>query len=88
MFIIPLAKIVTTMWILTGLIALAIGTKYMNKPENRKILHEQLKDIAEELKLKEEDCICIMYVGFATLGIVGATVALYRRFKNYIRRKK
>ena len=85
---ISIAKTIALIWILTGLVALAIGTKYMNKPENRKELHEQLKEIAEEMKIKEEDCICIMYVGFVVLGFVGAMVALARRLHKYFRRNK
>ena len=88
MTVISIAKTIALIWILTGLIALAIGTKYMNKPENRKVLHEQLKEIAEEMKIKEEDCICIMYVGFVVLGFVGAIVALARRLHKYFRRNK
>lgn len=78
----------TVIWILTGLLALAIGTKYMNKPENRELILKQVKEIAEEIKIKDEDCICIMYVGFVLLGFVGATVALFRRFRKHLRRNK
>ena len=85
---ISIAKTIALIWVLTGLVALAIGTKYMNKPENRKELHEQFKEIAEEMKIKEEDCICIMYVGFVVLGFVGAMVALARRLHKYFRRNK
>jgi hypothetical protein len=81
-------KIITLLWILLGLLALIIGTKYMHNPENRRIFREQLKEIAEELKIKEEDCICIVYVGFVVLGFVGATVALVRRLRKYLRRNK
>lgn len=85
---ISLMKIITLLWILLGLLALIIGTKYMHNPENRRIFREQLKEIAEELKIKEEDCICIVYVGFVVLGFVGATVALVRRLRKYLRRNK
>lgn len=85
---ISLMKIITLLWILLGLLALIIGTKYMHNPENRRVFREQLKEIAEELKIKEEDCICIVYVGFVVLGFVGATVALVRRLRKYLRRNK
>ena len=85
---ISLMKILTLLWILLGLLALAMGTKYMHNPENRRVFREQLKEIAEELKIKEEDCICIVYVGFVVLGFVGATVALVRRLRKYLRRNK
>lgn len=78
----------TLIWILTGLLALAIGTKYMNKPENRELILKQVKEIAEEIKVKDEDCICIMYVGFVLLGFVGVAVALLRRFRQHLRRNK
>ena len=81
-------KVFMLFWIVTGIGALVIGTKYIHNPATRQALHEQLKEIAEELKLKEEDCICIMYVGFIFLGFMGALVALFRRFKKYLRRNK
>jgi nitrate/nitrite transporter NarK len=81
-----LTKAIALIWILTGLLALVIGVKYMNKPENRKAIQEQLKEMAEELKIKEEDCLCIMYVGFVVFGFVGASVALIRRLKGYLRK--
>ena len=81
-------KIIFLIWIITGLIALAIGTRYMNKPENRKALYDQIKEVAQDLKLKDEDCICIMYVGFVLLGFVGASIMAFRRLKNRIRRDK
>lgn len=85
---ISLVKTTALIWILTGLVVLIIGTRYMNKPENRKVLHEQLKEVAEEMKIKEEDCICIMYVGFVVLGFVGALAVLLRRLHKYFRRNK
>ena len=85
---ISFTKIVFLVWIALGLVALAIGTKYMNRPENRKILHDQLKEIAEELRIKEEDCISVMYVGFVILGFMGVAIALIRRLKKYMKGNK
>ena len=81
-------KILFLIWIIAGLVALVIGTKYMHNSTNRKALHDHIKEIAEELKLKEEDCISIMYVGFVVLGFVGGAIALFKRLKKYTRRGK
>ena len=85
---ISLMKIIMLFWILIGLLALIMGTKYMHNPANKQAFHEQLKEISEEMKIKEEDCICIIYVGFVILGFVGVIIALIRRLRKYLRRNK
>ena len=55
---ISLHKILIGFWILAGLLALVAGVKILHVPESRERILEQIREIAEELKIKEEDCMC------------------------------
>jgi hypothetical protein len=80
--------VIIGVWVLTGFIALVLGTKALTNPMNREEIHEQFKEIAEELRITEEDCLCILYVGFMAIGFAGVSLALFRRLKRYLRRTK
>jgi hypothetical protein len=85
---ISLHKILIGFWILAGLLALVAGVKILHVPESRERILEQIREIAEELKIKEEDCMCILYVSFVALGFVGVTLALLRRIRTYFRERR
>jgi hypothetical protein len=85
---ISLHKILIGFWILAGLLALVAGVKILHVPESRERILEQIREIAEELKIKEEDCMCILYVSFVALGFVGVTLALFRRIRTYFRERR
>lgn len=74
-------------WTITGLVALVMGTKVLCKPENLEKVKEQLREIAEELKITEEDCMCILQVSFAALGFIGVALVAWRRLKKYFKEK-
>lgn len=85
---ISLHRLLIGFWILTGLLALVVGAKTLQNPDNLQKIKEQLKEIAEELKIKEEDCMCILYVSFVVFGFVGVTLALFRRIRTYFRERR
>lgn len=85
---ISVIKIIALLWVLAGLGALYIGVKYINEPQNKQSIQHHIKELSEEIKIKEEDCLCILYVGFVVVGFVGVVVALIRRIKEYLRRNK
>lgn len=85
---ISVIKIIALLWVLAGLGALYIGVKYINEPQNKQSIQHHIKELSEEIKIKEEDCLCILYVGFVVVGFVGVVAALIRRIKEYLRRNK
>lgn len=85
---ISLHRFMIVFWILTGLTALVAGAKTLQNPDSLKKIKEQLKEIAEELKIKEEDCMCILYVSFVVFGFVGVTLALFRRIRTYFKERR
>ena len=72
-------------WVLSGLIALGMGVKAMHKPENKETLQEQLDELSAEFNLKEDTCLCILYIAFVIFGFVGIAIALYRKAKVWWR---
>ena len=85
---ISLHRFLIELWILTGLLALIVGVKTLHTPEYRDKIVEQLKEISEELKIKEEDCMCILYVSFVVFGFVGVFLALFRRIRTYFKERR
>ena len=80
-----LILILLILWMISGLVALAIGVITANKPENKGLLEKQIKELSEESGLQEETCLCILYVGFVILGFVGLSIAFYRKVKTWWR---
>ena len=85
---ISLTTITFGVWTIAGLMALAMGTRVLLKDENMSAIKEQLREIAEELKITEEDCMCILYVSFMVFGLVGVSLALIRRIRAYYKRRR
>ena len=66
-----LILILLILWMISGLVALVMGVKALHKPENRETLQEQLDELSAEFNLKEDTCLCILYVAFVVFGFAG-----------------
>jgi hypothetical protein len=85
---ISITKIIAGIWITTGLVALVWGTRALHNPQSRQKVKEQIKELAEELKITEEDCLCVLYVSFFVAGFAGIGIAAYRKIRNYLKGNK
>ena len=80
-------RILVITWILIGFVGLIWGTKALRNPANKKWIEEHIKELANEMKVTEEDFICMLYVAFYATGFIGVILAAYRKFRAYIKEK-
>jgi hypothetical protein len=85
---ISITKIIFGTWVITGLIAIVWGTKAIYSSPNSDKVKSHFKEMLEELKITEEDYMCVLYVSFFVAGFLSLTLNSYRKLRNYIRRRK